>query len=313
MPFTDKPQVFTSKIREFSFGTDGRELKLGGYNTYPLYTFDAATANPPRIGVLISDQGYDRTVPGFEALYGDCNDVPEMAKKAAALPGADFVCLELDGADPNGKNRSCDELAALVKAVYEAIDKPLAVMGCKNVEKDTELFQKVADVMQGKKILLLSCREENYKTVAASSVLAYGQTLGAESAVDINLAKQLNVLLSQMGTPEDSTVMNLGCAAAGYGFEYLASTTERVKAAALTQNDESLQMPVITEIGDDAWSVKEALLEEADAPEWGSREERGIQMEIVTASAALASGSDALLLKHPESVKTLSELIAGLM
>lgn len=313
MPFTDKPQVFNAKIREFTFGTDGRELKLGGYNTYPLYTFDAAPANPPRIGMIISDQGYDASVPGFKAFYGDCADVPAMAKKAASLPGVDFVCLELEGGDPNGANRPSEELAALAKEVYEAIDKPLAVMGCKNIEKDTELFQKVAEALQGKRILLLSCREEDYKTVAASAVMAYSQTVGAESAVDINLAKQLNVLLSQMGTPNDATVMNLGSAAAGYGFEYLASTIERVKGAALTQNDEALQMPVITPVGDDAWSVKEALLEEADAPEWGSREERGIAMEIETAAAVLGSGSDAILLKHPESVKTLAEMISALM
>ena len=137
--------------------------------------------------------------------------------------------------------------------------------------------------------------------------------LGGESAVDINLAKQLNVLLSQLGVPTSKIVMNLGTAAAGYGFEYLASTIDRVKDAALKQNDDKLQMPVITPCGDDAWGVKEAILEEADMPEWGAREERGIQMEIITASACIASGSDAVILRHPESVKTISEYVSALM
>ena len=162
-------------------------------------------------------------------------------------------------------------------------------------------------------VLFLSCKEEDYKTIATSAIMAYGQTVGGESAVDINLAKQLNVLISQMGIDMSKVVMDLGSAAAGYGFEYLASTIERVKNAALTQNDAMLQPVAITMVGDDAWSVKEALLEEADMPEWGSREERGIQMEIVTASAALASGTDCVILKHPESIKTISEMIAGLM
>lgn len=125
-------------------------------------------------------------------------------------------------------------------------DMPLVVMGCKNAEKDAELFSKVSEALQGKNILVLSAREENYKSVGASAGMAYNQKVGAESAVDINLAKQLNVLISQLGVPASSVVMNVGSAAAGYGYEYVASTLDRVKAAALAQSDAQLQMPIIT-------------------------------------------------------------------
>ena len=313
MPFTDKPQVFNAAINTLSFGEAGREITLGGSNVYPLYAFDAPLANAPRVGVEVSDLGYEKAIPGLAAFYAGAETIPEQAARAAAMPGAEFVCLKLDSADPNGDNASTEDCVATVKAVYEAIDKPLVVMGCKNVEKDTELLVKVAEAMQGKNVLLMSAREEDYKTLGASAVLAYGQKLCGESAVDINLAKQLNVLMSQLGVPAASTVMNLGSAAAGYGFEYVASTMDRVKSAALTQNDAMLQMPVITPVGSEAWTVKEALLEEADEPEWGAREERGIQMEIITAAACLASGSDAVILRHPESVKTISEMISALM
>jgi len=313
VPFTDKPQVFNASINTFTFGVEGKTVSLGGGNVYPLYSFDAQLANAPKVGVLVSDKGIDTTLPELAAYYAGCTTVAEMAKRASEMPGADFVCLTLDSADPNGDNTSVEDCVALVKEVAAAIDKPLAVYGCKNVDKDTELFVKIADAMQGSNMLFLSAKEEDYKTIGASAVLAYGQNIGAESAVDINLAKQLNVLLSQLGVPAEKVVMNLGSAAAGYGFEYLASTIDRVKGAALTQNDNMLQMPVVTMVGDDAWNVKEALLEEADAPAWGSREERGTQMEIVTASACIASGSDAVLLRHPASVKTISELISGLM
>ena len=313
MPFTDKPQVFNAAIKALTFGEAGRELTLGGSNVYPLYAFDAPLANAPRVGVEVSDLGYEKAIPGLAAFYAGAETIPEQAARAAAMPGADFVCLKLDSADPNGDNASAEDCVATVKAVYEAIDKPLVVMGCKNVEKDTELLVKVAEALQGKNVLLMSAREEDYKTLGASDVLAYGQKLCGESAVDINLAKQLNVLMSQLGVPAASTVMNLGSAAAGYGFEYVASTMDRVKSAALTQNDAMLQMPVITPVGSEAWTVKEALLEEADEPEWGAREERGIQMEIITAAACLASGSDAVILRHPESVKTISEMISALL
>ena len=299
MPFSDKPQVFGASINALSFGPEGKEVTLGGSNVYPLYSFDAPLANPVRVGIQVSDKGFDASIPGLAKFYEGCTTIPEMAARAASAPGVDFVALSLNSADPNEDNASVDECAATALAVSQAIDKPLVIMGCKNVEKDSELF--------------LSCREEDYKTIGASVVLAGGSNLGGESAVDINLAKQLNVLLIQMGVSPKKIVMNLGTAAAGYGFEYLASTIDRVKDAALKQNDDKLQMPVITPCGDDAWGVKEAILEEADMPEWGAREERGIQMEIITASACIASGSDAVILRHPESVKTISEYVSALM
>jgi acetyl-CoA decarbonylase/synthase complex subunit delta len=127
--------------------------------------------------------------------------------------------------------------------------------------------------------------------------MAYGQKVGAESSVDITLAKQLNVLMTQLGVPATSMVMNLGAAAAGYGFEYVSSTMDRVRSAALEQNDTMLQMPVVTPVSFETWTVKESIMSEEDMPEWGSQEKRAVHMEIVTAAACLASGSDAVILR----------------
>ena len=149
--------------------------------------------------------------------------------------------------------------------------------------------------------------------MGAAAGLAYKQVVGAESAVDINLAKQLNVLLTQLGVDGKNIIMNVGSAAAGYGFEYAVSTMDRVKAAALAQGDATLQMPIITPVASEAWGVKEAMASEADMPEWGDQEERGIDMEVETAAAVLASGSDAVILKHPVSIKTISTMIKELM
>jgi len=236
----------------------------------------------------------------------------ERAKKAAAMDEVAFICLHFAGADPFGANKSVEDCVAQAKAVADAIDKPIVVMGCKNIDKDTELFSKVSEALAGKNITVLSAREENYKTVGASAALAYNQKVSAESAVDINLAKQLNVLMMQLGVQPASMVMNLGSAAAGYGYEYVASTMDRVRAAALGQNDTQLQMPVITPVSTETWAVKESIAEEADMPEWGSREERGIDMEVVTAAASLSAGSDAVILKHPESIRTIYKLIDAL-
>ena len=309
MPFVKKPQVFNAAINEMTLGTGDKAITIGGQNVYNLYTFDAPIANRPKVGMEISDMGCD--IPCD--LFAGMTCPVEMAKKAAALEHVDFLCIRFDGADPNGENKSVEDCVELAKKIAAAVDKPLVIAGCKNLEKDSELFTKVSEALQGQNILVLSAKEEDYKAVAASAGLAYGQKVGAESAVDINLAKQLNVLITQMGVNGKNIAMNVGQAAAGYGFEYVASTMERVRAAALSQNDTALQMPIITPVGAEAWGVKEAVASAEDVPEWGDREARGIAMEVETAAACLAYGSDAVILKHPTSVETVSQLIAALM
>ena len=312
MPFVKKPQVFGAKINELTLGTGDKAVTLGGQNVYNLYTFDAPIANAPKIGIDVSDDP-EQPCEGLKEFYAGCDTLAQRAAKAASLEHADFVCIRFDLADPNGANKSVEDCVADAKAVAEVVDKPIVVAGCKNAEKDADLFAKVSEALQGKNILVLSAKEENYKGIAAGAGLAYGQKVGAESAVDINLAKQLNVLITQMGLDGKNIAMNVGSAAAGYGFEYVVSTLERVKAAALGQNDNTLQMPIITPVGSETWAVKEATASVEDAPEWGGQEERGIDMEVETATACLAYGSDAVILKHPESIKTVSQLIAALM
>ena len=312
MPFNQKPQKFNAKINTVTVGTGDKAVTIGGNSTFPFYTFDAPTENRPKIGVEITDMGLDDFAPGIKAYYEGCTTMADIAKKAAAMEGGDFVVLNLDGGDPNGVNKSTEELIAVVKEVAEAIDCPLVVEGCKNVEKDAELLPKVAEALQGRNALILSEKEENYKAIGAAAGLAYNQIVGAESAVDINLAKQLNVVTTQLGVDAKKIVMNIGSAAVGYGYEYVVSTMDRIKGAALGQNDNMLQMPIITPVSAETWNVKEAMASEADMPAWGPQDERGIDMEVETAAADLAAGSDAVILRHPESVKTISKLIKAL-
>lgn len=312
MPFNQKPQKFNANINTVEIGCGDKAIILGGECTFPFYSFDAPTENAPKVGVEISDMGLIN-VPGIQEYYAGAATMAEIAKKAEAMEGADFVCLRLEGGDPNGADKSIEELIAVVKEVGEAVSCPLVVEGCKNVEKDSELLPKVAEALQGKNVLVLSAREEDYKAVGAAAGLAYNQKVGAESAVDINLAKQLNVVTTQLGVKAQDIVMNVGSAAVGYGFEYVVSTMDRIKGAALSQNDNMLQMPIITPVADETWGVKEAMASEEDMPEWGPLEERGISMEVQTAAAVLASGSDAVILRHPKSVATISKMIKELV
>ncbi len=314
MSFVPKKHTYNAHINEVVLGVGDKAVTIGGQNVLAFHTFDGEITNAPKIGVELTDAGMAMcTMPGEQKFYEGCATMADMAKRASAMEGASFICLHLEGADPNGENKSVDECVELAKSVADATDMPLVVMGCKNIEKDTELFNKIAEALAGKNILVLSARDENYKAIGAGAGLAYGQKVGAESAVDINLAKQLNTVMTQLGVSAQSIVMNIGSAAAGYGFEYVASTLDRVKDAALSQSDAMLQMPIITPVSADTWGVKEAIMPEADMPEWGSQEERGIEMEIVTAAAVLASGSDAVIMRHPEAIRTIAAMIGELV
>ena len=314
MSFVPKKHTYNARINEVVLGVGDKAVTIGGQNVLAFHTFDGEITNAPKIGVELTDAGMAMcTMPGEQKFYEGCATVADMAKRASAMEGASFICLHLEGADPNGENKSVDECVELAKSVADATDMPLVVMGCKNIEKDTELFNKIAEALAGKNILVLSARDENYKAIGAGAGLAYGQKVGAESAVDINLAKQLNTVMTQLGVNAQSIVMNIGSAAAGYGFEYVASTLDRVKDAALSQSDAMLQMPIITPVSADTWGVKESIMPEADMPEWGSQEERGIEMEIVTAAAVLASGSDAVIMRHPEAIRTIAAMIGELV
>ena len=313
MAFTAKSGKFSASINSVEVGCGDKKIVLGGENILPFYSFDAPVENAPKVGVEITDSGLENEPECVKKYYEGCETVADMAKRAASFEGVDFLSFRMDGGDPNGANKSTEELIAMLKEIVAAVDLPLVVCGCKHAEKDAELLSKAAEAVDGRNARILAAKEENYKQVGAAAGLAYKQVVGAESAVDINLAKQLNVLLTQLGVDGKSIVMNVGSAAAGYGFEYAVSTMDRVKAAALAQGDATLQMPIITPVASEAWGVKEAMASEADMPEWGNQEERGIDMEVETAAAVLASGSDAVILKHPVSIKTISTMIKELM
>ncbi len=313
MSFEPKKQPYRGKINAVTLGTGDKAVVIGGQNVLPFYTFDAPIEHAPKIGVEISDLASEWKSAGLSEFYAGCTTMVDYAKKAETMEGADFLCLHFESADPNGVNRSVADCVADAKAVADAVSMPIVVMGCKNIEKDGELFSKVAEALQGKNILVLSARSEDYKTVGASVALAYGQKVGAETADDINLAKQLNIMLKGLTVSPESIVMNVGTAAVGYGYEYVASTLDRVRLAALDQSDADLQMPIMAPVSPDSWGVKESTASAEDEPAWGSQEERAIGMEVATAAADLTGGADAVIMRHPAAVATIKKFINELV
>ena len=294
MAFTPKKVAYRGAINAVTLGTGDKAIVIGGQNVLPFYTFDAPIENAPKIGIEVSDLAASWDAPALKEFYAGCATMADYAKRAETMPGADFLVLHFESADPNGANRPVADCVADAKAVAEAVTMPIVIMGCKN-------------------ILVLSARSEDYKTVGASVALAYGQKVGAETADDINLAKQLNIMLKGLTVAPESIVMNIGTAAVGYGFEYVASTLDRVRLAALAQSDADLQMPIIAPVSTDTWGVKESSASEEDEPAWGCREERAIDMEVSTAAANLTGGADAVIMRHPAAVATIKKFITELV
>ena len=313
MAFAPKTAPYSGKINAVTLGTGDNAIVIGGQNVLPFYTFDAPIENAPKIGIEVSDLANDWTHTSLKEFYAGCATMVDYAKKAETVEGVDFICLNFVGADPNGANRSVADCVANAKAVAEVVSKPIVVMGCKNMEKDGELLAALAEALAGKNLLFMSAKNENYKTVGASVALANGQKLGAETADDINLAKQLNIMLKGLNVNPASVVMDIGTAAVGYGYEYAASTFDRIRLAALAQGDADLQMPILAAVCNDTWGVKESTASVEDEPAWGCREERAISMEVATAAADLTGGADAVVLRHPESVATIKKFITELL
>jgi len=307
------PKVdYTGNIREVSLGKKGA-ITVGGETCYPFHLFEGAMPNKPCIAMEICDcppEGWpDAAIEPFK----DVTDDPvSWAKKCIDTYQAKLICLHLSSTDPNGLNRSADEAAETVKKVAGAIDVPLIAWGTSNQEKDSEVLRKVAEVCQGERLVLGPVEEGNYKKISASA-LAYNHQLVACSPIDINLAKQLNILLSNMGVGEKDIIIDPTVSSVGYGIEYCYSVMERMRMAALVQQDSKLQMPIICNIGRETWKAKESKITADEAPELGDAAKRGIMLEAMSAVVLLIAGGDIIIMRHPEAIKLVDDIIKDLL
>ncbi|MEE9389927.1 MAG: acetyl-CoA decarbonylase/synthase complex subunit delta [Candidatus Aminicenantaceae bacterium] len=310
MAFEIPKQPYSGEIGETIVGTGGSAVKLGGEDSYPFHLFEGKMPNPPKIAMEVWD--YDPSEEWPEASIEPFKDVissPDAwAKKCVDEYGADMIVLQLKSTDPNGMDRSADEAAEVAKKVSDAIDVPLIIWGTANSQKDEEVLKKISELCEGKNVALGPVEEGNHKGVGASA-LGYNHTIIASSPIDVNLAKQLNILLGNLGVQKDKIIIDPTTGGLGYGLEYSYSVMERIRMAALTQEDDKLQAPMISNVGNEVWKSKEAGLSLDDAPTLGDPERRGILMESVAAVSYLLSGADVIILRHPESVRLTRSFI----
>jgi acetyl-CoA decarbonylase/synthase complex subunit delta len=310
LAFEIPKQPYSGKIGTTTIGTGKRALTLGGEESYPFYVFEGKMPNPPKIAMEIWD--YDPSKDWPAAAVEPFKEVifsPEAwAKKCVKDFGADLIVLQMKSIDPNGMDRKADEAAVVAKKVIDAVDVPVVVWGTANNQKDEEVLKKISEACQGKNVSLSPVEEGNHKGAGASA-LAYGHVIVASSPIDVNLAKQLNILLGNLGVAGNKILIDPTTGGLGYGLEYSYSVMERIRMAALTQEDEKLQIPMISNVGNEVWKCKEAGQSIEDAPTLGDPERRGILMESVAATCYLLAGADVVILRHPESVRLVRSFI----
>jgi acetyl-CoA decarbonylase/synthase, CODH/ACS complex subunit delta len=303
---------YSGKVKEIRLGTDSHSITVGGETCYPFYLFEGKMPNRPRIAMEVWDSPPGEWAPAaLEPFAGVTDDPAAWAQKCVNDYQAEMICLQLISTDPNGLNRNADEAAAVAKKVADAVSVPLIVWGTANMEKDTEVLRKVAEVCQGRNLILGPVEEKDHKKIGAAAI-GYHHTVISSSPIDINLAKQLNILLGNLGVPENSLVMDPTVSSIGYGIEYCYSVMERIRAAGLTQGDDKLQFPLICNVSKETWKTKEVKIAEQDDPKMGNPKKRGILLEAMSATCLLLAGADILIMRHPDAIKLVREMIAEL-
>jgi acetyl-CoA synthase len=292
-------------------GTRGKAVVLGGQNCLPFHHFEGAVPHAPVFALEVFDRVAGKMSPALRAVWGDLLERPaEMAQRAVEAYGADLVSVRLDGTHPDKGGKTPDEALALVKDVLAAVDVPIIVTAHSHFETANEVMKKVAAGCEGERLLLNWVEGDNYRTIAGVA-LAYGHCVVAQSPIDVNLAKQLNILLTNMDIPRDRIVMDPMTGSLGYGLEYTYSVMERIRLTALG-GDNALTFPMIVTVGQEAWKVKEAAAAESEFPDWGDLAKRAVYWEIQTAMPLVMSGADLVTVYHPESLAALRRSVGKL-
>ncbi|MBT9139593.1 MAG: Corrinoid/iron-sulfur protein small subunit [Dehalococcoidia bacterium] len=319
MAFRAVKEKYRSKVGEAILGatkeqggTRGYTITVGGESTLPFLHFEGEIPNRPVVALEVRDVAPSDWHACFSAYYGDVfADPAAWAKKCVEEYAADLIVLHLEGADPDGKDASPEDCAKVVLNVLATVDCPLVILGCGKAEKDNKVLPVAAEAAAGENLLIGVAEQENYKSLTAACMV-HKHNIIAQSPIDINICKQLNILITEMNLPANRIIIDPTIAAVGYGLEYGYSIMERARNGAL-QGDNMLAMPMIGNVGYEVWRTKEANSSIEDFPGWGLQEPRGILWEVTTAVALLQGGMNILVMRHPKAAALVKESIAELM
>jgi acetyl-CoA decarbonylase/synthase, CODH/ACS complex subunit delta len=303
---------YNGVVKEILLGQETSPVVVGGQTSYPFCLFEGEMPHGPTIAMDVYDMSPEDWPEAVLAPFADvAGDPAAWARKCVETYGARMVALQLASTDPNGQDASAEKAVETTKLVAGAVDVPLIVWGSGNLEKDTSVLKAIAEACPDENFIIGPVEEDSHKALGAAAI-AYKHTVAASTPIDINLAKQLNILLSNLGVPDERILIDPTVSSLGYGLEYCYSVMERIRMAALTQEDERLQFPIVCNLAKEVWKIKEAKLSEQDAPLLGNPAKRGILLEAMTAFLFLLSGADILIMRHPDAIALVKGLVEDL-
>ena len=309
MGFEFYKESYAGSIKEITLGSGNKAVTVGGETCYPFYQFEGKMPCKPKIAMEVWDiKPDDWPAAALKPFEDVVSDPVAWAKKCIESYGADLIVLQLKSTDPNGNDASPEAAAQTVKKVADAINVPLIAWGTANVKKDEAVFKKVAEECQDHTLVIGPVEDANHKGIGAAA-MGYGHVIISSSPIDVNLAKQVNILLENLGVPMNRVIIDPTTGGLGYGMEYSYSVMERLRMAAMNQGDDKLQFPIINNLGNEVWKCKEAKQPVDEAPILGDPERRAIMMEAVGAVTYLLAGSDVLIMRHPESARMVRSFI----
>ncbi len=293
-------------------GTRGRTYTIGGETCMPFHHWEGEMPHRPLVAMEVFDVVSEKYPGPLQTVYGDLLNKPaEMAKVCVEKYGADLISVRLEGTHPEKGGRTPEQSVRLVKDVLSAVDVPIIVTGHSHYETNNEVMKAVARACAGENLLLNWVEQDNYRTIAGAA-LAYGHAVVAQAPIDVNIAKQMNILLTNMEIKTEKIVMDPLTSAIGYGIEYTYSVMERIRQTALN-GDRMLAGPMIVSPGQECAKVKEYKASEQDFPAWGDVVKRAALWELTTAVSLLYAGADIFIMYHPEAAVKLKETIFELM
>ena len=283
-------------------GSRAYSVKVGGQKTLPFLFAEGEIPNKPRVAFEIWDVPPQDWPEQLINEYGRVlNDPFAWAEKCVRDFKAELLCVKLQGSHPDFGNKTAQDEAKFISTLLKRVAVPLIILGSGDDAKDNQVLPAASEAAKGERCLIGSAVQDNYKTLTGA-VLADGHNIIAESPIDINIAKQLNILISDMGLPLERIFINPTIGALGYGLEYAYSIMERARLAALS-GDKTVASPFICFVGQEAWRAKEAK---------DFQPEQGIIWEAITATALIQAGGDILVMRHPKAAEKVNQYIEAL-
>ncbi len=293
-------------------GTRGKTYTIGGANCMPFHLWEGTMPNRPLVAMEVFDVVSEKYPVSLRNIYKDVlSDPVAMAKLCVEKYEADLISVRLEGTHPEKGNRSPEDAVALVKRILTAVDVPLIITGHNNFDKNNEVLKAVASACAGENLLLNWVEQDNYRTIAGAAI-GYGHSIVSQSPIDVNISKQLNILLTNMDVKVEQIVIDPMTGTAGYGIEYTYSVMERIRLTGLG-GDKMLAGPMIVSPGQECAKIKELKATESDFPAWGDLAKRAAMWELSTAMSLLYAGADILIMYHPEAVRHTKKAIFKLM